>query len=65
MASNLLRALGLVSAIAIIPAATAAFASAAADSMREFDEFMSVCNRVRADDVEKVDDKTLLRGVFE
>jgi carboxyl-terminal processing protease len=65
MASNLLRALGLVSAIAIIPAATAAFASAEADSMREFDEFMNVFNRVRADYVEKVDDKTLLRGAID
>ena len=65
MASNLFRALGLVSAIAIIPAATAAFASAEADSMREFDEFMGVFNRVRADYVEKVDDKTLLRGAID
>ncbi|QAY75657.1 S41 family peptidase [Sphingosinicella sp. BN140058] len=65
MASNLFRAFGLVSAIAIIPAATAAFASAEADSMREFDEFMSVFNRVRADYVEKVDDKTLLRGAID
>jgi carboxyl-terminal processing protease len=65
MASNLIRALGLVSAIAIIPAATAAFASAEADSMREFDEFMNVFNRVRSDYVEKVDDKTLLRGAID
>jgi carboxyl-terminal processing protease len=65
MASNLFRAFGLVSAIAIIPAATAAFAAAEADSMREFDEFMSVFNRVRAEYVEKVDDKTLLRGAID
>jgi carboxyl-terminal processing protease len=65
MASNLLRSLALVSAVAIIPAATAAFASAEVDSMRQFDEFMSVFNRVRSEYVEQVDDKTLLRGAID
>jgi carboxyl-terminal processing protease len=61
MASNLIRSLGLVSAVAIIPAATAALAAVDVDTYREFDEFMSVFNRVRAEYVEKVDEKTLLR----
>jgi carboxyl-terminal processing protease len=46
-------------------ASTAAFASAEADSMREFDEFMNVFNRVRSQYVEKVDDKKLLRGAID
>jgi carboxyl-terminal processing protease len=65
MASNLIRSLGLVSAVAIIPAATAALAAVDVDTYREFDEFMSVFNRVRAEYVEKVDEKTLLRGAID
>jgi carboxyl-terminal processing protease len=65
MASNLFRSLGLVSAFAIIPAATAAFATAEVEGMRQFDEFMSVFNRVRSEYVEQVDEKTLLRGAID
>jgi carboxyl-terminal processing protease len=65
MASNLIRSLGLVSAVAIIPAATAALAAVDVDTYREFDEFMSVFNRVRAEYVEQVDEKTLLRGAID
>jgi carboxyl-terminal processing protease len=65
MANNLLRSFGLVSAVALIPAATAALAAVDVDSYREFEEFMSVFNRVRAEYVEQVDDKTLLRGAID
>jgi carboxyl-terminal processing protease len=65
MPSNLIRSLGLVSAVAIIPAATAALAAVDVDTYREFDEFMSVFNRVRAEYVEQVDEKTLLRGAID
>jgi carboxyl-terminal processing protease len=65
MANNLLRSLGLVSAVALIPAATAALAAVDVDSYREFEEFMGVFNRVRAEYVEQVDDKTLLRGAID
>jgi carboxyl-terminal processing protease len=65
MASNLLRSLGLVSAIALVPAFTSAFAAADVGSIREFDEFMNVFNRVRADYVDAVDDKTLIRGAID
>jgi carboxyl-terminal processing protease len=65
MASNLFRSLGLVGAVAIIPAATAALASVDVDTYREFDEFMAVFNRVRSEYVEQVDDKTLLRGAID
>jgi carboxyl-terminal processing protease len=65
MASNLVRSLGLVSALALVPAFTSAFAAADVSSIREFDEFMSVFNRVRADYVDQVDDKTLIRGAID
>src|SRR3954451_10473615 len=65
MPSNLIRSLGLVSAIALIPAATAAFAAADVSSIREFDEFMNVFNKVRAEYVDQVDDKTLIRGAID
>src|SRR5688500_11828582 len=65
MANNFFRSLCLVSAIAIVPAATAALAAADVDSYREFDEFMSVFNRVRSEYVEQVDDKTLIRGAID
>jgi carboxyl-terminal processing protease len=65
MVSNLIRSLGLVGAVAIIPAATAALAAVDVDTYREFDEFMEVFKRVRAEYVETVDDKTLLRGAID
>jgi carboxyl-terminal processing protease len=65
MPNNLLRSLGLVSAVAIIPAASAAFAAVDVNTYRELDQFMSVFERVRAEYVEQVDDKTLLRGAID
>jgi len=65
MASNLIRSLGLVSAFALIPAATAALAQVDVDTYRELDRFMSVFERVRSEYVEEVDDKTLLRGAID
>jgi carboxyl-terminal processing protease len=65
MASNLIRSLGLVSAFALIPAATAALAQVDVDTYKELDQFMSVFERVRSEYVEQVDDKTLLRGAID
>jgi len=65
MAKNLLRALALVSAVAIIPAATASLAAVDVDTYKELDQFMSVFERVRSEYVEQVDDKTLLRGAID
>src|SRR3546814_7876582 len=65
MAKNLLPALGLVSAIALIPAATAAIAAVDVDTYRELDQFMDVFERVRSEYVEQVDDKTLIRGAID
>lgn len=65
MASNFIRSLGLVSAFALIPAATAALAQVDVNTYKELDQFMTVFERVRAEYVEKVDDKTLLRGAID
>jgi carboxyl-terminal processing protease len=60
MAKNFLRALALVSSVALIPAATAALAQVDAGTYRELDEFMSVFQNV-----EQVDDKKLIRGAID
>ena len=65
MASNLVKSLALVGAIATIPAATTAFAQTDVNTYREMDQFISVFEQVRAQYVEDVDDKKLLRGAID
>jgi len=65
MANLMLRSLGLVSAVALIPAATAALAAVEASTYRELDQFMNVFERVRGEYVDKVDDKTLIKGAID
>jgi carboxyl-terminal processing protease len=62
---NFLGALALVGGIALVPAATSSFAAVDVSTYRELDQFMSVFERVRAEYVETVDDKTLLRGAID
>jgi carboxyl-terminal processing protease len=65
MANHFVRSLLIVSAIALVPPAAGAFAAGDSDTMREFDEFMTVFNRIRSDYVEQVDDKKLIRGAID
>jgi len=65
MANDLIRSLGLVGAVAFIPATTAALAQVDVASYREIDQFMSVLERVKADYVDQVDDATLIRGAID
>lgn len=65
MANNFLRSLGLVSAVAFIPAASAALAQVDVDSYREIDQFMTVLERVKAEYVDQVDDAALIRGAID
>ena len=60
-----LRAFLAVSAIALVPATTAALAAVDVTTYRELDAFMAVFERVRADYVEKVDDKKLIKGAID
>jgi len=65
MAKNLIRSLGLVTAVALVPAATASLAAVDASTYQELEAFMRVFNEVREEYVEKVDDKTLIRGAID
>ncbi|WP_174274480.1 S41 family peptidase [Sphingomonas bacterium] len=63
--SFFLRGAGLVVAMALIPAVSAGFAASDVDTYKELDQFMSIYERVKADYVDKVDDKTLVRGAID
>lgn len=65
MAKFLVRSAGLVGAVALIPAVSAAFAAVDVNTYRELDQFMSVFERVRSEYVDKVDDQTLIRGAID
>jgi len=65
MAKLLLRSAFLVGAMALVPTVTAAIAAADNDTIREIDQFVNVFDRVRAEYVDKVDDKTLIKGAID
>ena len=65
MARFLLRSALLVGAVALVPAVTAALAAVDVQTYRDLDQFMSVFERVRAEYVDKVDDKTLIKGAID
>ena len=59
------RSLMTVSAIALIPAATAGLAATDVAAFPEMDAFISVYERIKSDYVEKVDDKKLIKGAID
>jgi len=61
----LLRSALLVGVVAFVPAVTAGFAAQDAQTYRDLDQFMNVFEKVRADYVDKVDDKTLIKGAID
>lgn len=65
MKTALLRSIGLVSILALIPAAATAIAAVESNTYRELDQFMSVFERVRSEYVDKVDDRKLIRGAID
>ncbi|QPQ54195.1 S41 family peptidase [Allosphingosinicella flava] len=67
MAKNLIRSLGLLTAVALVPVATASLAAPDVDAStyQELEAFMRVFNEVRGAYVEEVDDKTLIRGAID
>jgi carboxyl-terminal processing protease len=65
MAKNLLRSVALVSVVALFPAVTASIAAVDVNTYRELDQFMNVFERVRSEYVDKVDDKTLIKGAID
>ncbi|MDE2562905.1 MAG: S41 family peptidase [Sphingomonadales bacterium] len=60
-----LRATALVSAVALIPAATSGLAAVDARSGPQFGKLMAVYERIKADYVEPVDDDKLLKGAID
>jgi len=58
-----LALLALAGGIAAVPLAHAAAADT--ETYRQFDQFLDVFNRVKADYVDKVDDKTLIKGAIQ
>ncbi|KQN31696.1 peptidase S41 [Sphingomonas sp. Leaf34] len=61
----ILTATAIVGALTLIPLATSAMAAVDTDTYREFDQFLDVFNRVKAEYVDKVDDKTLIKGAIQ
>ncbi|CAN5500488.1 S41 family peptidase [soil metagenome] len=61
----ILQSTALVAALSIVPLGTAAMAEVDTSTYRELDQFMDVFNRVKADYVDKVDDKTLIKGAID
>ena len=57
--------LALAGTLALAPLATSAMAAVDSANYREFAQFMEVYNRVKADYVDRVDDKTLIKGAIQ
>lgn len=64
MPRPLLPAAAIVGALTLVPLATSAMAAVDTETYREFDQFLDVFNRVKGDYVDKIDDKTLIKGAI-
>ena len=64
-AAPLLRASALVSAVALIPSATAGLAAVDARSGPQFGKLLAVYQRIKADYVEPIDDDKLVKGAID
>ena len=65
MRKFLLRTGGFAAAALVLSATITAPASSDDTDYKEFDQFMAVFERVKADYVDKVDDKTLIKGAID
>jgi carboxyl-terminal processing protease len=65
MARPFLQASAIALVLALVPAGTAAMAQVDTNAYRELDQFMDVFARVKATYVDKVDDKTLIKGAID
>lgn len=62
---KLLPPLALVGALALVPVTTSSMAAADVANYEELEKFMSVYDRVKGAYVDKVDDKTLIKGAID
>ncbi|WP_116090649.1 S41 family peptidase [Sphingomonas crusticola] len=65
MRKILIRGGGIAAAALILSSLVAAPAASDADDYKELDQFMAVFERVKADYVDKVDDKALIKGAID
>ena len=65
LTSKLLPPFALVGALALVPVTASSFAAADTANYQELEKFMSVYERVKANYVEPVDDKTLIKGAID
>ncbi|MFB9771941.1 S41 family peptidase [Sphingomonas yabuuchiae] len=65
MKRPLLTATAIVGALAMVPITTSAMAAVDSSTVRQFDRFLDVYNRIKADYVDKVDDDTLIKGAIQ
>jgi len=61
----LLAATALLGTLTLVPLATQAMAAVDSANFREFDRFMDVFNRIKANYVDKVDDQKLIKGAID
>jgi carboxyl-terminal processing protease len=61
---KLIPSLALVGALALVPVTASSFAAADTTNYQELEKFMSVYERVKANYVEPVDDKVLIKGAI-
>ncbi|NWN13285.1 peptidase S41, partial [Escherichia coli] len=62
MLRSFLQVTAAVGALALVPVASGAMAGVDTASFKELDTFMEVYSQVKANYVDKVDDKTLMKG---
>ena len=61
---KLIPSLALVGALALVPVTASSFAAVDTTNIQELDKFLSVYERVKANYVEPVDDKVLIKGAI-
>lgn len=65
LSAKYLPPLAVVGALALVPLANTAFAAVDTTDFQQLEKFMSVYERVKANYVDKVDDKTLIKGAID
>ena len=65
MSRAFLQATAIAAVLAVVPIGTEAMAAVDSSTYREISLFMDVFNRVKAEYVDKVDDKTLVKGAID
>ena len=63
--TKVLPPLALVGALSLVPVSASSFAAADTANYQELEKFMSVYERVKANYVDQVDDKTLIKGAID